>query len=112
MQNKQAILQTLIDSDQLNKYFHADTIPQRTPLRIVKGSWYEERIHLTKFGQAVQFIENESVKVPYLAVLTLDTTNQGATISFRYRPEGIVGEARIEKEHMKWIIKSISIHEQ
>ena len=112
MLDKQAILQVLIDSDRLNKYFHTDAIAQRIPLRIIKGTWYEEGIWLTKFGQPVQFIADKDANGTYLAVLELDIINNEATVKFRYTPEGIVGEARVEKEHMQWTVKSLTIHEQ
>ncbi|WP_200372548.1 hypothetical protein [Thiocystis violacea] len=112
VQDKQAILQALIDSNRLEKYFHADTLKERVPLRMVRGSWYEEGIQLMKFGQPVLFVSSQEVSEPHLIVPVLEIAGNEATLSFQYPPEGIAGEAMMEKEPMDWTIKSFKLVEQ
>jgi hypothetical protein len=52
VKDMQVILQCLIDAPQLDKYFHAETIPARKPLRIVKGDWYAHGVQAGKQVQA------------------------------------------------------------
>ncbi len=112
MEDKQEILQALIDSNQLNRYFHADVLPDRIPLRMIKGPWYEEGIRLTKFGQPVQFIADVKVKEPYLDVMAMEFSEGRATLRFRYPPEGLAGNVTLEKDQQRWIVKSLDIRER
>ncbi len=108
----QTMLTLLLDSPQLNAYFHVDVLPARIPLRIVKGDWYRPDINLMKFGQPVQFVEPAKSQVTCFVIRKFTIKATTATIQFRYPPEGIGGEAVFAKNQQGWQLKSIAIHEQ
>jgi hypothetical protein len=65
----------------------------------------------SKFRQAVRFIDNEKSNIPVLDIVKFDLNIDRASIAFRYRPEGIAGDAVFEKAQQIWRIKSIAIRE-
>lgn len=90
------ILQALVDSPPMDSYFHIDEVPERAPLRIAKTPAVEGEPPLEKFGAPVQYQElSELASLPHLEILSVERTEKGARVQFRYAVEGINGVAEI-----------------
>jgi hypothetical protein len=108
----QSVLQTVIDAKELDGYYHADTLPERKPLRLlVDKGIHQELGDLTKFGEPVQFIDQATTNKPYLAFDTIFVTTQRAIVTYRYPPEGIRGKVTLAKNKGGWIIEAFELHE-
>ncbi len=108
----QSVLQTVIDSKELDGYFHVDVLPERKPLRVfVDKGIHRELDNLTKFGEPVQFIDRPTTDTPHLAFDTIFVTTQRAIVTYRYPPEGIRGKAMLTKNNGGWIIKKFELYE-
>ena len=105
------ILQQVIDSERLDKYFHADELPGRKPLRVLKSEIVTDEIHLMKFGQKVELISAKDASGAYLEFPKIDISSERATVEFRYRVEGLRGEAELAKQGESWLLKSIALRE-
>lgn len=112
MNAKSAVLQATIDAPQLDKYFHVDQAPERRPLRIVKGSWYDDTIQLTKFGTAVLFTSADSAGRTAFEITELAVSATSAEVSFSYAVEGIRGNAKLQKTENDWVVESMTIRER
>jgi hypothetical protein len=90
------ILQALVDSPPMDSYFHIDEVPERAPLRIAKTPAVEGEPPLEKFGAPVQYQDrSELASLPHLEIVSVERTEKGARVEFRYQVEGIVGVAEI-----------------
>lgn len=106
----QAILQLVISSQELNKYYHVDVFPERKPLRILRNKVIPESIELKLFDMEVKYITNK-VNIPYIIFESIQEHDETVVVSFRYPPEGIHGEAFIKRANRNWIVEKIIIHE-
>ncbi len=112
MNTKSAILQAVVDAPQLDKYFHADKLPERSPLRIVKGAWYDDDIQLQKFGKAVVFVPANAPGGAVLEIGKLTVSNDSAQVAFVYAAEGIAGNAELQKTGSGWVVQTMKLRER
>ena len=78
----QDVLQRVIDHRQLDAYFHADVLPERIPLLIVRHKTLTG-IELEKFGRKAELAAKSDLlkeKKPYLEFSTLDIQEDHAFI--------------------------------
>jgi hypothetical protein len=111
MNDKQQILQAVLDSERMSAYFHLDEFPERAPLRVLSGPWFEAGMSLTKFNQPVQFTIAADAEGPLFEVLSLEVVGMNAHVRFRYAPEGIFGDATLAKRDTCWKVVSLTITE-
>lgn len=92
--NKEVMIQKLIDETHLNLYFHENTFPDRVPLIIVSNGFFEDHKILSKFNQGVIVYKDKNM-VPegksYLEITKYESKKDTARIGFLYPPEGIRG---------------------
>jgi hypothetical protein len=112
MNTKSAVLQAVVDAPQLDKYFHADKLPERSPLRIVKGPWYEDDIQVQKFGKAVMFVPADAPGGVVLEIGKLAVSNDSAQVAFVYAVEGISGNAELQKTGSGWSVQTMKVRER
>jgi hypothetical protein len=111
LQDQQKILQLIIDSKQLEKYYHTDVLPERVPLRIINNNLINTNIRLVKFGRDVIFIEQDNNE-PYLLFSAINIETDSAHVVFEYPPEGIKGLANLTKKNGNWEINKLTLHER
>jgi hypothetical protein len=112
MNTKSAVLQAVVDAPQLDKYFHADKRPERSPLRIVKGPWYEDDMRVQKFGKAVVFVPADAPGGTVLEIGELTVSADSAQVTFVYAAEGITGNATLQKTGGGWIVQKMTVRER
>lgn len=104
------VLQLLLDAPVLSQYYHFDTRPNRTPLKLLnRTDTAIDAASLQAAGHPVRIAtDGESALVVNKFILTEAT----AVIDFTFAVEGIVGSASFHKADGKWIAKSISAPER
>ncbi|ROZ69376.1 hypothetical protein [Ramlibacter sp. WS9] len=112
MNTKSAVLQAVVDAPQLDKYFHADKRPERSPLRIVKGPWYEDDMQVQKFGKAVVFVPADAPGGIALEIGELTVSADSAQVAFVYAVEGIAGTAKLQKTGSGWVVQTMTVRER
>jgi hypothetical protein len=111
----QEICQLTIDMSSLGKYFHADILPERKPLLILKNEYTEKEPALLKFGEKVKYISSDEIKEkpsPYLEFSKIEISGNSAYVDFLYPPEGLAGKVYFLKDERGWHIKSHSLVER
>ncbi len=107
-----AILQQVIDAKQLSGYFHADVLPERVPLRLLRNDWIHEDLKLSKFGEPVEIIPNSETHQAYMIITDLVRGEDSATLAFEYPPEGLTGTAKLSRQNDAWVLDSMTLHEK
>lgn len=110
-----SILQLVIDLDKLQPYYHADTVVERKPLRILRNEVIPSDVPLKKFGQPVSFISPDQAggkKVPYLEFTQINMAGETATVTFRYPVEGLAGKVQLHRTPEGWKVESCQITEK
>ncbi len=107
-----AILQQVIDAKQLSGYFHADVLPERAPLRLLKNDWIHEDLKLSKFGEPVEIISDGETHQPYMRITDVVLGEDAATLTFEYPPEGLTGTAKLSRRDDNWVLDSMSLREK
>jgi hypothetical protein len=114
-----SVVQSVINLDKLQQYYHVDTFPERIPLNIsVSASdnvTVSNCLNLEKFGQAVNIVsDNNSSKFVEGLRMKLsinDIKKTSMIVSFSYMPEGIKGEVTLLNLDSNWTIKESKIIE-
>jgi len=106
------ILQTVIDAEQLSSYYHADVLPDRIPLRLIKNAWVDEDLQLIQFGRPVVILPGTDTSAPYLNISRVRINGDSATVSFEYPPEGLVGTATLSRQQDVWVLDAMVVHER
>lgn len=112
---KEGVIQALLDKSDLTKYFHADLLPERSPLVIVENNIIKNDLDLNKFGRPVVFMEKNMAKKhnkPYLEISSLSIENGESTIQFTYPIEGISGITEFNIVNGEWELKEQEIIER
>ena len=110
-QDKLQICQSVLDLEDLEVFFHP-TEPGRKPLPVLRNGVVKEGSNLTKFGEPVRLVTDETAKgSPYFEFTSLDVRDGSATVTFQYRVEGIQGKAELRREG-GWKVTSHEIVEQ
>ena len=99
------VIQALIDSPKLNRYYHLDTMPERAALSI---QWEENTPsdlpncpHLTKWAQPIT-IERQPMTPYPLTITKLVLSEDIATVDYHYHAEGIHGTANFQRSAEQW----------
>jgi hypothetical protein len=111
----QAVCQTSIDADRVQKYFHIDTHPERSPLRIVDSAGLGQQPSLSKFGAPVVWVTAEQAKkdkTPYLELTKVEVKGDQATVRFRYAAEGISVSNSLRKTAKGWTVENTELSER
>jgi hypothetical protein len=109
----QLICQMTLDLPALEKYFHP-TESSRKPLRVIKNDTIKGDLKLTKFNLPVEFVtltEAKKQKKPYFEFTSIEVKDNTATVSFRYRIEGIRGKVNFKREGV-WQVVSHELVEE
>lgn len=106
------ILQPVIDAKELLPYYHADILPDRIPLRLLRNIWVSDGKKLHKFGRDVEFLASPVGNLPYMSISDIRISEGVATVSFEYPPEGLAGTARLSNQRGVWSLSSIILHEK
>lgn len=102
------IARLTIDLPALQKFYHADAVPGRKPLLILKNEFTAGEPQLSKFGQPVAFVTCDELKAtgkPYLEFTALEVKGDEASAIFRYRVEGIEGRLAFDKDSGAWRVQ-------
>lgn len=92
-----AMIQTLVDHPELDRYFHADTVVDRTPLVIViEGRSTADVGPIEKFGAPALVRDVAPADRPALHVSVTPDDGGAAALDFAYPPEGIAGRAAFD----------------
>jgi hypothetical protein len=97
------ILMQIINWTELDRYFHADAIPQRKPLII--QNYFEIKskngLELIKFGQPVIFKSKEDIKKEdikeFLEIKEFNIMKDYISVSIEYRIEGVSARIMFDK---------------
>jgi hypothetical protein len=113
--NAQAVLQAVLETPELQQYFHADK-PGRAPLVMVLPSvtFLDPPPALVKFGAPVRWVtraEAEQGNGAYLEITAIELRDASATVQLRYRIEGVHGKVTLDKTAGGWAVKSADIAE-
>lgn len=111
---RELILQTVIDMSALQSYFHVDEDTNRKPLYVEKNSVIAKNLKLNKFGEPVKFASCDEIKKlgkPYLEFTKFDLKGDKAKVVFRYRVEGLEGTVNLSKTGDSWSVDNQKIDE-
>ncbi len=109
-----SVLQLVLDSAELQQYYHVDEIPDRKPVRIAKSPALDSQPQLTKFGVPVVYedknrlLESDRAYFEFRRVIVNPDL---AHVSFTYDAEGVRGEAWLIKVDNQWQIGYMSVSE-
>lgn len=107
---KQTLCQMTIDLPALDGFFHP-TAPNRKPLLVLKNEQVGG-LSLVKFGEPVKFISTgEAKELPVFEFTAIEIKENTASISFRYKVEGIKGKVNFKKDRDNWQVESKEIIE-
>jgi len=110
----QILVQMSIDLPDLQKYYHIDEDPLRSPLTIIKNSEITSKLKLQKFGSQVNIIDKEDLKkvnMSYLEFEKIIIETDIANLNFNYPIEGIKVEVKCTKINNDWTIQEAKIVE-
>ncbi|PIQ87430.1 MAG: hypothetical protein COV74_00730 [Candidatus Omnitrophica bacterium CG11_big_fil_rev_8_21_14_0_20_45_26] len=105
----QLILQQLVDLQELQQYYHADVLPDRKPLVIVKNALIPNGLHLVKFDTPVRILsmreinDDKSIK-SFVEITKLEIKQKTCLTTFKYPSEGLLIRAKLIKKDGEWII--------
>jgi hypothetical protein len=92
--NLTSAIQLLIDHWKLERYYHADKLPERKPLVIsVEGVDAGKLGDLKKFGAPVKVQSAAQSEAPLLAIKVQEMPDGRTQMDFTYSVEGVVGKA-------------------
>jgi hypothetical protein len=107
------LLRLLLDAPQVAQYFHFKELPERLPLRVVNRTAADlGRPDFKIGGAAVEVVSGEAGARPVLEITQLDIERDRARLVFRYRVEGVAGEAVFRKTDDAWTLQGVAIDEQ
>lgn len=109
------LVQQLLDKSNLDKYFHADVLPERKPLILLKNNNTKYFSNLYKFDVPVIVMDKKEINksnYPYLEINSLNTSeDKESKIDFSYAVEGIKGSVIFKLKDGKWEITDQEIIE-
>lgn len=113
------VVQSIINLDKLQQYYHIETFPERVPLNIAVSMSDDLTVsaclNLKKFGHAVNIVSNKDAPdfVEGLGMkLSIDYRQKSSmSVDFNYMPEGIKGKVTLLNVDSNWTIKESKIVE-
>ncbi len=105
-----AVLQLVVNSPQLSQYYHFDVRPQRKPLRIHNQTPTKLVADgVTADGQVIKLVQKPDKLTLEITELVIE--NDVAKTTFRYKAEGVLGQATLCKANGTWKIDSLRVDE-
>lgn len=104
---KNEVLQLAIDLPQLDGFWHVDVRPERVPLKIAPHSDLPASISLVKFGKPV-VIEKDAP----LHFETIRVGEDEARVGYRYDPEGVIVDVRLQHDGTRWRVVDADVAER
>lgn len=113
------VVQSVINLDKLQQYYHVETFPERVPLNIAVSMSDNLTVsacsNLKKFGQSVNIISNkdtsEFVEGLGMKLSISNIKKSSMSVDFNYMPEGIKGKVTLLNVDSNWTIKESKIVE-
>ncbi|MEZ4451336.1 MAG: hypothetical protein R3B09_17790 [Nannocystaceae bacterium] len=112
--DRQAVVQLILDHPGLDGYWHQDTLPDRAPL-VVLANQHTRGLTLTKFDEPVQIRSaKELAGRPYFVVHALKLRADGAEVRFEYAVEGVRASATLDRggEGGGWQVTQLDLGER
>ncbi|NIA68903.1 hypothetical protein HBA54_09890 [Pelagibius litoralis] len=106
------VLQAAIDFDGLDPYYHADTLPERTPLRLACKVDLCAGLALTKFGTDVVVLPRDRIDDAQMLIETLDLKGAASRVTLTYPAEGIRADLALERHEDIWRVVRGEVAEQ
>lgn len=103
----QEIVRMFLEKSKINSYFHEKSLPERSPLIIIKNEVCDGSASLDKFGKPVVFMTKAVAlerKLPYLEIESLDVKAGKAFLKYSYPVEGLAGDARFSWVDGQWLL--------
>ena len=106
------LLNQVIDSKELNNYWHIDVFPNRSPLIVsVPSAYHVLDEPFEKFGKPVEVIKGSTEVKTAFFINEVIKKEEKIEMIFSYPPEGIKGTAVFNKVKDEWKIEKIMIFE-
>ncbi|MDX1696470.1 MAG: hypothetical protein R3208_22080 [Ketobacteraceae bacterium] len=106
------LVESTINLDKLQQYYHIDSFPERIPLVVTIANQDVDCPDLEKFGMAVKVQYRSAEAAPgdtayktSLDIKAINFENDTAQVYFSYPPEGIRGEIEFKKVSFDWRIQ-------
>lgn len=111
-ENIQVFVEQLINSNNLDSYWHIDIFPERTPVIVsLPRNIPLAKKKMKKFGKAVVFTHEPLNYKNVLSIQSITVKGNKTILEFIYSPEGIRGLATYKKKTESWKLISIEINE-
>lgn len=108
-----ALLQAVLDDANLDRYFHINARPERSPLSILQNEVVADSPPLVKFGVPVKYVANISAeKDSALVFAGVRVQGDTAEVHLRYPPEGIIGKVTLTRQSDRWTSRGLKIVER
>lgn len=105
-------IEQLINSEQLNGYWHIEHFPERVPLTIYLPPDVDTGdTRIEKFSQPVEFTREPPESRVALFVDAVNKEDSVMSVDFSYPPEGLRGQARYKAIDGKWKLVDLTLHE-
>ena len=111
--NNHQIIAEIIDSNELNGYWHIEHFPERAPLVIAAPTDIRfNQQKLFKFGQPVERVQDQP-RAPAVFYIheVIQQSAKTKLIKFAYPPEGLRGTAVFNQKRGQWHLKKIELTE-
>ncbi len=109
------LVEQTINLPALQEYFHVDVFPKRSPLTLSVDQYVSACSNLVKFGTPINILSLEEAKkhtsTGYLKFAIVRVTSTYAEIEFKYAPEGIIGDLKLELIDSSWVVSESRIVE-
>jgi hypothetical protein len=109
----QAVLQLVIDDEELNPFLHLDR-PDRFPLKVAGN--FPPGLELVKATKPVEIVDAAEAKgdkpKPVLVFTEIEVQPARATVRYRYDIEGVKGACTLEKREGRWVLAKSRITER
>lgn len=115
-EQREAVLQAVIDSPELAHYYHEGTHPERVPLVMLHNEHVPRTLHLKKFGKPVRILSEDEIRSEkveaFLRVVSLEIEESQARVVAEYPIEGIRLTTTLKLVNDAWQAAETSLVEQ
>jgi len=108
------ILQMVLSAPRIQDFYHADEIPARKPLRILRNAFTQRIDNLQALGESVLWGGEKECAVQGCFVFESIRVSgdNSVDVDFSYTPENISGSAFFHREGTTWKMQSFTINER
>jgi hypothetical protein len=100
------VLQLALDVAEMDGFWHIDVRPDRVPLKIAPHAALPESVALVKFGRPVVVESGAPLRFETIVVDAAD-----ARVAYRYDPEGVSVDVRLQHDGTRWRVVNASAAE-